>query len=183
MVGHHIRAAVLIGVCLVLAAPATVSADTLVGHSGRIGAHSLTDSWEYPGVKCSYDGDMNAVRVRVRPPTVFARDRTTSRDSQWVGWSIELRFHPSEGGTWQTVQTSSLTKVRTWDDTPAPFRTRSVTISHPKGSGRWRVVARMIWYAPGTTGVWQGTARHRYTFYDYPLTEPGAADFCPAGIL
>lgn len=172
-----------LGAALALAMPSTTSADVLVSHVGRVGAHSLTDSWEYPGIRCGYDKDMNAARIRVRPPTVFARDRTSARDSQWVGWRIELQYHRDAGGSWSTVQKSSVVKARAFDDLAAPFRQRTVSVAHPKGSGRWRVVARMVWYQAGASSVREGTARHRFTFYDYPLTEPGAADFCPAGIL
>jgi hypothetical protein len=172
-----------LGAALALAVPGTVAADELVSHSGLLGAHSLTDSWEYPGVRCSYDEHQNAARIRVRPPTVFARDRSSGRDSQWVGWRIELQYHPDEGGSWSTVQKSSVVTAKAWDDQAASFRQRTVTVAHPRGSGRWRVVARMLWYRPGTDSDRQGMARHRFTFYDYPLTEPGAASFCPAGIL
>ena len=95
---------------------------------------------------------------------------------------MELQYRP-DGGAFSTVQRSSVAKVMALDDTPAPFRQRSVTIERPRGSGSWRVVSRMIWYRPGTSSTWQGTARHRVTFYDYPLAPPGAVTSCPAGIL
>ena len=53
----------------------------------------------------------------------------------------------------------------------------------PVGSGEWRVVVRMTWYKPGTSSVWQGTARHLIEHYTYPLAEPGEPTECPAGIL
>jgi hypothetical protein len=140
------------------------------------------DTTEYPGATCRYDGGMNLYRVRVRPPIVFARDRTSARDMQWVGWVVELQYRP-DTGSFSTVQRSSVVKVMALDDTPAPFRQRTVTVERPRGSGSWRVVSRMIWYKPGTAGTWQGTARHRISVYDYPLAPPGAVSFCPAGIL
>ncbi len=176
------RMAVVLGVTLALVAPSAVTADTPVSHGGTFGPHALTDSLEYPGATCRYDDDQNVDRIRVRPPTVFARDRTSARDMQWVGWVVELQYR-SDSGTFSTVQRSSVVKVTAWDDAPAPFRQRTVTIDRPRGSGSWRVVSRMIWYKPGTAGTWQGTARHRVTVYDYPLAPPGAIAFCPAGIL
>ena len=79
------RMAVVLGLTLSLVSPVAVSADTPVSHRGSFGAHALIDSVEYPGARCLYDGDLNTVRVRVRPPMVFARDRTSARDMQWVG--------------------------------------------------------------------------------------------------
>lgn len=176
------RMAVVLGLTLSLVAPAAVSADTPVSHRGSFGAHALIDTVEYPGATCRYDDDLNAARVRVRPPTVFARDRSSARDLQWVGWVVELQYQP-DGGSFSTVQRSSAVKVMALDDTPAPFRQRTVTIERPRGSGSWRVVSRMIWYKPGTSRTWQGTARHRVSVYDYPLGEPGAIAYCPAGLL
>jgi hypothetical protein len=169
-------------VTLSLVLPSTATADTPVSHRGSFGPHALIDGLEYPGATCRYDGDLNLASVRVRPPTVFARNRTSARDLQWVGWVVELQYR-SDDGTFSTVQKSSVVKVMGLDDTPAPFRRRTVSIDRPRGSGSWRVVSRMIWYKPGTSSTWQGTARHRITFYDYPLAPPGAVTFCPAGIL
>ncbi len=180
--GRTARMAVVLGVTLSLVASGAASADTPVSHRGSVGAHALTDTLEYPGATCRYDGDQNLDRIRVRPPTVFARDRSSARDLQWVGWVVELQYR-SDSGTFATVQKSSVVKVMALDDTPAPFRQRTVTVQRPRGSGGWRVVSRMIWYKPGTSSTWQGTARHRVTFYDYPLAPPGTVAFCPAGIL
>ncbi len=177
-----LQLATTLGVAALLAGSSVAVADAPIGHSGRTGAHSLTDSVEAAGASCQYNGDLNVVRIRVRPPTVFARDRSTSRDRQWVGWRIELRYR-SDGGTWSTVQTSSVTRVKAWDDTPAPFRTTTVRVAQPKGSGEWRVIVRMTWYRPGTSNVWEGTARHAVEHYTYPLAPPASASECPAGIL
>jgi hypothetical protein len=174
--------ALVVGVTLSLAVPSPATADTPVSHSGTFGPHALIDSPEYPGATCRYNSDQNLDRVRVRPPVVLARDRTSGRDAQWVGWIVELQYRP-DGSSFTTVQKSSVVKVTAWDDSPAPFRQRTVSVARPRGSGSWRVVSRMIWYRPGTTGTWQGTARHRITRYDYPLVPPGAVSSCPAGIL
>ncbi|MET0773068.1 MAG: hypothetical protein ABWZ82_08300 [Candidatus Limnocylindrales bacterium] len=176
------RLAVVLGTALAIITPSAATADTPVSHRGTFGPHALTDTLEYPGATCRYDDDLDLVRVRVRPPIVFARDRTSARDLQWVGWVVELQYRPDEG-SFSTIQRSSVVKVMALDDAPAPFRQRTVTIDRPRGSGSWRVVSRMIWYRPGTASTWQGTARHRVTFYDYPLAPPGAVAFCPAGIL
>ena len=176
------RMAGVLGLTLSLMLSSTTLADQPVSHRGSFGPHALVDTLEYPGATCRYDRDLNLERVRVRPPIVFARDRTSARDMQWVGWVVELQYAPDDG-TYSTVQKSSAVKVMALDDTPAPFRQRTVTVERPRGSGSWRVVSRMIWYKPGTASTWQGTARHRVSVYDYPLAPPGAVSFCPAGIL
>ncbi len=176
------RMAVALGVTLSLALPSVATADEPVSHGGAYGPHALTDSLEYPAVTCHYDGDLNLDRVRVRPPTMFARNRTSARDLQWVGWVVELQYRP-DGGSWSTVQKSSVARVTALDDSPAPFRLRTVTVERPRGSGSWRVVSRMLWYKPGTSSTWQGTARHRVSFYGYPLAPPGAVPYCPAGLF
>lgn len=176
-----LRSSVALGVALVLSVAGPAVADVPVGHSGSYGQHSLTDTREYSGARCIYNDDMNVARIRVNPPTVFARSRTAGRDQQWVGWRVALQYR--DGGSWSTEQTSSVVKVRSWDDTPAPFRATSVPVAHPVGSGEWRVVVRLTWYKPGTSSVWQGTARHLIEHYTYPLADPGEPTECPAGIL
>lgn len=172
---------VALAAALVLSVPGLAAADIPVGHSGSYGKHSLTDTREYYGVRCIYNHDQNLAVVKVNPPTVFARSKTSGRDQQWVGWRVELQFR--DGGSWSTEQKSSVVKVKAWDDTPAAFRTTTVTLAHPVGSGEWRVVLRMTWYKHGTSNVWAGTARHLVEHYSYPLAAPGEPTECPAGIL
>ncbi len=166
---------------LVLSVPGLASADVAVSHSGSVGKHSLTDNDEYSGAQCIYNDEQDLGWMRVTAPTVFARSRTAARDQQWVGWRVELQYR--DGGSWSTVQKSDPMKYKAWDDTPAAFRTTTVAIHHPVGGGEWRVVVRMTWYKPGTSNVWQGTARHRVEHYTYELAEPGVPTECPAGIL
>ncbi|MCY7419622.1 MAG: hypothetical protein LH650_14250 [Chloroflexi bacterium] len=174
--------AATLAMALVLSSAGAAVADRPVGHSGLTGAHSLTDSAEYSGGRCRYDSDSKVQRVRVMPPTMFARNRTSSRDQQWVGWRVELRYRPVDG-SWSTIQTSSPVKVRAWDDTPAALAARSIMVAHPVGSGVYRVIVRMTWYRHGTSNVWEGTSRHAVEHYTYPLAEPGQPTECPAGIL
>jgi hypothetical protein len=157
-------------------------ADAPVGHSGITGAHSLTDSAEAAGARCYYNDDLNVDRISVMPPTMFARNRTSGRDRQWVGWRIELRYQPL-GGSWRTLKTTDVVRVKAWDDIPAPLRRTTVAVTHPVGSGAYQVIVRMTWYRPGTSTVWQGTARHAVEHYTYPLAPPASASECPAGIL
>jgi hypothetical protein len=177
-----IHGAGALALALALSVAGVALADAPVGHSGSTGPHSLTDSPESAGARCDYDNNLNVFRVRVMPPTMFARSRTSGRDQQWVGWRVELRYRPVDGA-WRTIQTSSVVKVRAWDDTPAALRARSVTVAHPVGSGDYRVIVRMTWYKPDSSSVWQGTARHAVEHYTYPVAEPASANECPAGIF
>ena len=184
---HHsntirVLCALALAVGLAISVGGVAEADAPLGHAGRIGAHSLTDNAEYAGASCRYNDDLNMSSVRVLPPTVFARDRSSNRDGQWVGWKVELRYRAS-GGAWHTTQLTSAIKARAWDDTPAAFRSRTVQVAHPVGSGEYRVDVRMIWYEPGTSDVWQGGARHAIEHYSYLLAPPAGPTECPAGIL
>src|SRR3954470_19195243 len=96
-----LQGAAALAMALALSTTGTALADRPVGHSGQTGAHSLTDSDETAGARCRYDGDSNLDRVLVRPPTMFARDRSAARDQQWVGWRVELRYRPLSG-SWST---------------------------------------------------------------------------------
>ena len=184
---HSIRAttALALAVALALSVGGSALADTPIAHSGLIGVHSLTDSAEYAGATCCYSGTMgeaNVSSVRVLPPTVFARNRSSHHDQQWVGWKVELRYQPLDGPE-RTIQMTAAMKAKAWDDTPAAFHTVTVRVTHPVGEGDYRVYVRMIWYQAGTSDVWEGGARHAVDHYTYPLDEPARASECPAGIF
>ena len=176
---HAVQALTLV-VGLILSVGGVAMADASIAHSGRFGPHSLTDSTESAGATCRYNGELNVSSVRVLPPTVFARNRSSSHDQQWVGWKVELRFRPP-GGSWSTIQLTSAIRAKAWDDTPAVFHTRSVSVSHPVGAGDYRVYVRIIWYKPGSSTIWEGGARHAVEHYTYPVAEPASASECPAG--
>jgi len=178
----HVLSALALAVALALSVGGVALADAPIGHAGKIGAHSLTDSAEFAGATCRYNKDMNVSSVRVLPPTVFARNRSSNHDQQWVGWKVELRYQPL-GGSWRTIQMTAAMKAKTWDDTPAAFHAVTVPVTHQVGSGAYRINVRMIWYEPGSSTVWQGTARHAVEHYTYPLDEPARASECPAGIF
>jgi len=178
----HVLSALALAVALALSVGGVALADAPIGHAGKIGAHSLTDSAEFAGATCRYNEDMNVSSVRVLPPTVFARNRSSNHDQQWVGWKVELRYR-APGGSWSTIQMTSAVTARAWDDTPATFHTRTVPVTHPVGSGEYRVYVRMVWYEPGTSDVWEGGARHAVEHYTYPVAPPAAPTECPAGIL
>jgi hypothetical protein len=156
----------ILAAALVLSMTGTTLADTPVGHSGTYGPHSLTDSGETAGARCVYDSDLFLYRIKVLPPTVFARNRTSSRDSQWVGWRIDLRYRDGEGGGWGTVKHTSFVKAKAYDDTPGVLSTRSIPIGDQVGGGEFQVIVRMQWYKPGHSDTWEGTARHQVDHYD-----------------
>jgi hypothetical protein len=179
---RHLVVAVVLAAAIVLAPTAAALADTSLEESGRVGPHAVLDTRVFPGVTCDYDDGTDLVRLRVRAPTVFARDRTEGRDQQWVGWRLHLRFRP-DGGTWSTIKSTTVVKVRAWEDTPAALRTRSVTTPGPAGSGSYRIYVRMIWYQPGSSTAVQGFSLHRVERYTYALVEGAPISYCPGGIL
>ena len=181
----RVTSVLALAAALALSVGGIAIADAPIAHSGKIGPHSLTDSAEYAGATCRYSGEKgeaNVSSVRVLPPTVFARNRSSHHDQQWVGWKVELRYQPL-GGSWRTIQMTAAMKAKTWDDTPAAFHAVTVPVTHQVGSGAYRINVRMIWYEPGSSTVWQGTARHAVEHYTYPLADPACAPECPAGIF
>ncbi len=159
------RGVLSLAAALVLSVAGTAVADTPLGHSGRYGPHSLTDSGESAGARCVFDADLFLSRIKVLPPTIFARDRTSSRDSQWVGWRLDLRYRDGEGGGWGTVTHTSFVKAKAYDDMPAALATRSIPIGDQVGGGEFQVIVRMQWYQPGHADTWEGTARHLVDHY------------------
>jgi hypothetical protein len=177
---RSVRRALILTASLMLSASGVAMADTPVGHSGTYGPHSLTDSDESAGARCIFDSEMYLTRVRVLPPTLFARDRTSSRDSQYVDWRVELRYRDGEGGSWGTFKNSTYTKVKAYDDTPAALARKSVSIGSQVGGGEFEVIVRMRWYRPGHPDVWEGTARHHVDRYD--STEISTQSSCVSAI-
>ena len=175
-------ASITVALGLVLVA-ATATADTPLGHDGKVGSHRLRDSAQNPGVECFYeDANPNSPTqatlegLEVRPPVAFARDSTINVDNQDVGWQfIVQRRH---NGTWTEVLRTSIHFATATESTAAAFEKRGTNFLGNSAS-HYRVIVKMYWLR-GTTGIVAGTAKNRVDFYK------GAAfsgsSFCPGGI-
>jgi hypothetical protein len=175
-----IRAAFIgIGALVALgASPLITSADTGVAHSGVYGIHYLADSAEYPDVTCVYNTSNVISAVVVRDPFVFARNRTTSVDSQLVGWFFQVQKSSSSG--WVVVANSALQRRTATDQQVADFSPMTKSFAGD-ASRQYRIVISMRWYNAARTAV-EGRAIHRVDWYSWVLA-PSFRGSCPGGIL
>jgi hypothetical protein len=172
---------------LAVAGSATVSADTALGHHGKIGVASLHDSAVDGdgGARCAYSlgdaRDGGAATIKVRAPRVLARDRTAGIDHQVVGWRVILQQTPSDigFGTWYTVYTSSIVKAGATDSTKASFGPRAFGVPF---NTFVRARVQVFWFVPGSQAVVQGSQLRSVDHYDRFLDgnfEDQVADYCP----
>lgn len=185
---HRTLARLVTAVAIALAAasigPGQVLADTERGHNGLVGAHSLTDTNVTTGARCNYatgDGREGAATVRVRPPDVFARNRTGGIDSQIVGWKVNVQ--QSENFTdWYTDYNSPTSRAQATDASHASFVGKTVNVPFNLFV-RIRVV--MYWYRPGAPTVQEGRAIHAVDHYIRYLDgtfEDKVTGYCPADL-
>lgn len=157
--------ALTIGTALALAVSSVAVADTPLGDDLQVGEHRLRDSASKAGVKCFYlisDDRDGPATIRVRAPRVFARDRTSGRDSQKVGWQVTVRYS-DDGTNFSTLFTSSVQKATTTDASVAPFTARDL---HVTDLLFIRVRIRMYWFRPGTNNEVEGSSFHEVDYYD-----------------
>jgi hypothetical protein len=136
---------------LLISQPA--AADTLLKEKGSVGTYAVTDTTDSPGGRCGYglpnqNGVARFAWLKVKPPTVLARDITTERDRQPVEWRVRLQVAPSEAGPWKKVAASRWQRARAHDDTAAAFTRQK--IGHSSKGVRWyRGVITIRWLRHG----------------------------------
>ena len=156
-------------------------ADTPLGHSGTVGAHSLNDSSSSPGTTCLYkyhsgNDAGNLVKMVVKPPNVRA---VAGKSSQTVGWRFTVqRRVQGIGGATQWVQrfTSPEMTAVTDDSHNATFSSASVPVKTGPflagGNYQYRVMVTTIWHRGD--GSVQGKAKNRVDFYAGELDTGGS---------
>jgi len=140
----------------------TAFADTEFGHTGRVDAHRLRDIFGYPGARCLYTGSQGSETLTslvIRSPVVHARNATSGRDYQAVGW--RARLQKLQSGSWTNVAVTDVERELATDLFPAEFSRKSIAVSSP---GRYRTLVVMYWYSPEATTV-VGRAVHRVDHY------------------
>ena len=161
IVSHRCVAVAAALVCLALTA-GTASADTVIGHSGNVGAHHLRDTNAKPGVKCRYQqgggsGEEILYKLTVKPPVIFAVNKTGARDRQLVGWRAQIQRRNHGAAAFVTIATGALHTAFAWDDTAASLSARTYGVTSKFGAD-FRVRIAMYWYAAnGTTVTGQAT--------------------------
>jgi hypothetical protein len=160
---------VVVAAMLIAAAPAL--ADTDIGETGVVGAHSLIDTLDKPGATCTYkDKNVSGVpfvlaKVKARPPQVLARNVTSFEgDEQLVGWrfTVEKQVTFNSDGSWTPIVKSSIQKATATESGAAPFTAMKVRVPVPTEAARYRVKVKLFWYRFGST---EGTSTHLVDFY------------------
>jgi hypothetical protein len=166
-----VTASVLLAALVAIFAAGPVGADTELGHKGKIGAHSLRDTYTNGAAKCTYRTTFEGSgshwwrlrRIDVRPPRVFAIS-----GSQKVGWRFVVQ-RSKDQGPWQVAYRSQVQKATASVNSRAAFESMGSRVSVPPPSSQFdnhhffRVVVKMIWYR--ADGSQQGSARHLVDFY------------------
>jgi hypothetical protein len=147
----------------------TAEAFTVSSITGVIGRYGLTDSPAPIGQQaaiCFYNTTtFKLAKIEVRGPQVKARNRTSSRDSQWVGWQFIVQQQAPSGTTWATIHSSTVLKALAYDNLAASFADGSWTgPSDP--SGKYRLVVVIRWYSPGSSTAIQGQAKVIDSYYE-----------------
>ncbi len=152
----------------------SAAAATVLSTSGVYGKYVFNDSMTHPGIDCYYGAvsaaNQDLKKIVISGPSIWARDRTVHRDSQWVAWRYIVQ-HSQAGGAppWQTYTTSSWVKAVAYDN--AAFKFSSRTWTAPAGKNwQWQVEIVMRWFkAPSSTTVaGQVKLMDEYAVITYP---------------
>lgn len=139
--------------------------------TGKPGIHALLDGQENRSVTCAYGGVGNDLTlIRIAPPIVFARNRTSGPDAAVVAWRWDVLR--DAGGGYAVVESGPLVKRTATDRRAADFR-RAVVAIVPTPLSTYRVRYRLIWYKPGSTtkqvaSVVTWASRYRTSTGDLP---------------
>ena len=146
--------------------PSLASADIVFSPpSGNFGPHFLRDSPEFGGARCTYpEPAYQLSTIRIRPPSVYAFDRTTGADSQKTGWKYIIESS-SDALNWTPAVTSRVQKGTATEVKDAPFTARTYAFTGGAGMDYYRVSIRMLWYSQDGTIV-RGSAEHTVEYYD-----------------
>ncbi len=146
-------AAPLIFGLLIAAQPAAAHA---AHTSGSPGSYSVIDTETNQSVHCFYPSASHAnndlSKIKIKPPKLYAKNRTSGVDSQWVGWQFSIQHGTTVGSApagWTTYYKSSVMKAVAKDNQAASFTTKT-WIAGNHINRWWRVKLLMFWYAPGS---------------------------------
>lgn len=144
----------LLGPVLLLAVLLLSPLPALASSSGSVGVHALIDTDKYPGVTCTFhnfDPRDDLKRITVRPPIVYAVDRSSAMDSQWVSWRFRVQVtdvpNPAPGD-WYDLYTAPKVKVMATDAYNAQWTSRSFAVVDGTAHADWRAVVDMYWFFP-----------------------------------
>src|SRR5690606_27071203 len=138
--------------------------DVELGHTGQTGRHRLADMYDSPGAVCDIvlpgRESLGETWLRVNPPVMFARDRTSGRDEQQVGWRATVSALNARTGAWQVVRHSPTTRATASDDLASYFNGQGWLAGFPLTRATYSVTVEMLWYDPADPSQVEGTALH-----------------------
>jgi hypothetical protein len=133
------------------------------GASGNFGVHTLVDTTDYPGARCVYQLDQGGglqilMRIKVRPPIVFAFDRSKAVDRQTVSWRYRIwTANDPTVDTWQPLYKGPLQKATATDASNARFTPQTYEVPdsvHNANPHPYLLVQVVIrWYYPSSPHV------------------------------
>jgi hypothetical protein len=166
----------LVSLVAVLVGATPVLADSELGHTGKVGPHRLRDTASKPGVTCYYDASTELLTsLFIRAPMVRARDVSTSRDRQKVGWRYVIKRLEGPESV-ERFYRSPIMAARAYDDQAAPFQGVHHTLTIADDSASYYVTVNMLWYRGGSV---EGRAFHEFDHYQATIQGSGTTQSLP----
>jgi hypothetical protein len=166
---------------LALGAFGSPAAAHVTSTSGSHGNYVIADTSDHPAAHCYYgnasSSSQDLTKIKIPAPTVYAKDSTSHRDSQKVGWQFVIQHGTSVGSFpsgWKTSYTSSVVKATGYDNQAASFSSRTWTAT-PNINRWWRVKIYLLWYQPGSSTTVAGEVKDIVDYYTitYPPNPDG----------
>jgi hypothetical protein len=162
---------------LLLAQSPAALADIELGHEGEVGRNRLADMYDSPGAVCDIvlpgRDSLGETWLRVNPPVMFARNRTTGVDEQMVGWNATVSALNEETGAWRVVRRSETARELASDDLASYFNGQGWLAEFPLSRATYAVSVEMLWYDPGDSHHVEGRATHAIEHFTTLLRHHG----------
>ena len=156
--GGLFAAASVLSALVVCASPVAAGGAELppTGMTGKFGVFGAVDTVDYAGARCVYadEGFQVLTRIKVRPPIMYARDRTHHTDTQTVGWVFSVwTAHDVTSDTWDEVYESDVQIATATDAHNARFSTRGwKVVPDVNTTTSYLVRMSMLWYPTAYIG-------------------------------
>jgi hypothetical protein len=121
--------------------------------------------------------------LRVNPPVMFARDRTSAVDEQVVGWQATVSVLDETTGAWHVVRQSDIAREMASDDLATYFHGQGWLAEFPVGRATYSATVEMLWYDPSHADHLEGRATHAIEHFSIQLHFNGEATYlCTASV-
>lgn len=153
----------------------------MVSTSGTTGQVTMLDTADGSYVDCFYQPFANSQypngrrleRIEMRPPIIYAVNRTAAEDTQQVSFVATLTRVDASGNHTQ-VEKAPVQQRSATDRNPASFSPVTFNLSG-RSEGRYAIVVDMSWRKPSNPNDSEGNAKFIFDYYDqYRLVSGGA---------